>query len=90
MIKGDTDPVYQKLQNQFDRLSQTASYNENAQCSWEYIQTYNIAEFEKKFNTKVEWTTSQKGNHYAYFILNGEKIMVSISRNVSMSQSLMD
>ena len=90
MIKGDTDPVYMRLQNQFDRLTTTPPTNESTQCSWEYIQTYDIADFEKKFNTKVEWTTSKKGNHYAYFILNGEKIMVYISRNVSMSQSFMD
>ena len=88
MVKGAADPVYQKLKRQFDRLTQTKPSNEDVQRSWEYVVTYSIADFEKKLQTKIEWATSKKGRQYAYFIVNGEKFMIAISRNIILHQSL--
>lgn len=83
MVKGDTDPVYKKLQAQFDKLMLRDPLTKTTQCSWEYLKTYDIPDFEKIFNTKIKYTTSKTGIPYGYFIVSGRKIFVSISCNIN-------
>lgn len=84
MVKGESDPVYSKLQEQFNRLASTKLKTCNIEISWEYLQTLLTTDFENQFGIKIQYAISKQGKQYAYFILKGEKIMVSVSRNISI------
>lgn len=86
MVKGESDPVYCRLQEQFNRLTSTSASGNNIELSWEYLQTLPVIDFETQLGVKIEYAVSKQGKPYSYFILNGEKIMVSVSRNISIGK----
>lgn len=83
MVKGDNDPVYLKLKSQFDRVSSHSSPAPLTQRTWEYLKTYSIPDFEKRFGVEIYIESSKKEKQYAYFMYKGEKMMVAVSRNVA-------
>lgn len=85
MVKGELDPVYSKLQMQFNRLICAKPKTPGSEISWEYLQTLSTDDFEKELGVKIEFAVSKQGHPYAYFILKDEKIMVAVSRNISVS-----
>lgn len=84
MVKGESDPVYSRLQEQFNRLTSIKPEANGTEISWEYLQTLSTSDFEKQLGVKIEFAVSKQGKQYAYFILKGEKILVSVSRNISI------
>ncbi len=84
MVKGESDPVYSRLQEQFNRLTGIKPEANGTEISWEYLQTLSTSDFEKQLGVKIEFAVSKQGKQYAYFILKVEKIFVSISRNISI------
>lgn len=86
MIKGESDPIYCRLQEQFNRLVSTSVSANVVELSWEYLQTLPVNDFETQHGIKIEYAVSKHGKPYSYFILKGEKIMVSVSRNISIDK----
>ena len=84
MVKGAMDPVYSRLNDQFNCLVNTNSGANDIVISWEYLQTLSTDDFEKQLGVKIKFAVSKQGKQYAYFILKDEKIMVSVSRNISI------
>lgn len=84
MVKGQCDPVYVKLQEQFDRLTGANPQAHDLEISWEYLQTLPTSDFEAQLGVKIEYAVSNRGKQYAYFVFKGEKIMVSVSQNISI------
>ena len=83
MVKGEKDPVYIRLKNQFDSLHTPDSPAPLTQRTWEYLITDSISDFEKRIGVEIHIEVSKKGEQYAYFMYNGEKIMVDVSRNIA-------
>lgn len=83
MVKGANDPVYLKLKSQFDRVSVHSSPAPLTQRTWEYLLTDSIPSFEKHFGVEIHIEVSKKGEQYAYFMYNGEKLMVAVSKNIA-------
>lgn len=86
MVKGESDPVYCKLQNQFNRLTSASTNVNTVELSWEYLHTLSVGEFETQLGVKIDYAVSKQGKPYSYFTLKGEKIMVSVSRNISIDK----
>lgn len=86
MVKGESDPVYRRLQEQFNRLTSISVDGSDVELSWEYLQTLSVRDFEAQLGIKIEYAISKQGKPYSYFILKGEKIMVSVSRNISIDK----
>ena len=85
MVKGEADPVYCRLREQFNRLSSTSGKATSVEISWEYLHTSTVGDFESQLGVKIEYAISKQGKPYSFFILKGEKIMVSVSRNISIN-----
>lgn len=85
MVKGETDPQYIKLSEQFARLTSEPK-PVLKERSWEYLQTESIADFEKRLGVTIQYATSNKGKAYAYFELDSQRILASVSQNISIKQ----
>lgn len=83
MVKGENDPLYLKLKTQFDRIVIPGASAPLTQRTWEYLITDSIPNFEKRIGVEIRIEISKQGKQYAYFMYNGEKIMVAVSRNVA-------
>ncbi|MDE6555436.1 MAG: reverse transcriptase family protein [Duncaniella sp.] len=83
MVKGESDPVYSRLREQFNRLTGRKSESDHIEICWEYLKTLPTKDFENQLGVKIEYAVSKRGRQYAYFMLGQEKIIVSISRNIS-------
>lgn len=89
MVKGEDDAVYKRLYCKFNMLVDNAKSAEKVTAQHiTYIETLPIIEFEKKNNTNVviikTGSSKLQGNccRSAYFIINGEKIRVSVNKGV--------
>ena len=97
MVKGEDDSVYKRLHNKFDKLvRETRDQLKTTAHSITYIETTPLMDFEKKNATEViitEAETSEdltmengseqtKPHRYAYFMLDGRKVFVSINKSV--------
>lgn len=78
MVKGEEDSTYHKLKKRFDVLMNFPTTGD-AQKTIKYLDTQNIATFEKLLGTEVIKKKSNSGKYYAYFMLSGEKQKASIS-----------
>lgn len=85
MVKGEKDAVYTKLADKYALLTNKGKEALLRERSWEYLVTETIPEFEKRLNVKLQYATSKKGKQYGFFELNGDKIMVSVSGNLSIN-----
>ncbi|MCH5325672.1 MAG: RNA-directed DNA polymerase [Duncaniella sp.] len=83
MVKGENYPQYIKLSEQFARLTsnQKPILKER---SWEYLQSEAIADFEKRLGVTIQYAKSNKGKAYAFFELGGQRILASVSQNISI------
>lgn len=81
MVKGEQDPVYLKLNEQFERvLTKTKpTYTKE----WEYLFTCSKVDFEKRLSTSLEIRRT-KGNAkpYAVFSLEGKTFLVAVSKAI--------
>ena len=87
MVKGEDDPVYIRLHTKFVKLANKDVIAKKTNTKGvTYMETDSITEFEKKNSTKIIFSTSEKGHHYAYFMLNEKKILVSINKSLTIEE----
>lgn len=87
MVKGEEDPVYTRLHAKFVKLTNKDVLAEKTNSKGvTYLETASIAEFEKKNSTKIIFAISEKGHHYAYFMLNEKKILVSVNKSLTIEE----
>ncbi len=96
MVKGETDAVYLRLHNKFEKLVSSLSEPRNTtEQNITYVDTMPVKEFEKKNKTEIVITMStpkgnlssdnkeEKAHRYAYFKIAGRKIYVSVNKSVN-------
>ena len=85
MIKGEDDSVYTRLYAKYSKLANkdiiASKTNSNGVT---YMETTDLIEFEKKNTTEIKYAISEKGYHYAYFMLNDKKILVSVNKTLTI------
>ena len=87
MVKGVDDPVYIRLHAKFQKLSNKDAISEKTNSKGvTYLETIGITEFEKKNSTTVTFAISQKGKHYAYFMLNDKKMLVTVNKTLTIEE----
>lgn len=87
MVKGVDDPVYVRLHSKFQKLANKDTISEKANSKGvTYLETIGIKEFEKKNSTTVTFAISEKGKHYAFFMLNDKKILVSVNKTLTIEE----
>lgn len=87
MVKGKEDPVYTKLHTKFQKLANKDTIAEKTNSKGvTYLETTSILEFENKNSTTVIFAISEKGKHYAYFMLNDKKMLVSINKSLTIEE----
>jgi hypothetical protein len=87
MVKGEDDSVYTRLHTKFVKLANKDAIAEKTNSKGvTYLETSNIAEFEKKNSTKIIFAISEKGHHYAYFVLNEKKFLVSVNKSLTIEE----
>ena len=84
MVKGESDPTYQKLQKRFDILveAKEGRMSQYADSKFRYIVTYRIAEFEDIISTKIQIGVSDNGNKYAFYENGSKRTYISLSKNI--------
>lgn len=93
MVKGEDDSVYKRLSKRFDTL--TATMHDSSRKSAfgvVYVDTKPVREFETANSTNIVITrpadkdtvtdTDKTPHRYAYFELNGMKILASVSKKI--------
>ena len=85
IVKGENNPQYIKLSEQFLRLTSGAK-SVLRERSWEYLQSEPVAGFEKRLGVTIQYAKSNKGKPYAFFELDGQRIFASVSQNISIKQ----
>lgn len=87
MVKGKDDSVYTRLHTKFIKLANKDVIAEKTNSKGvTYLETNSIADFEKKNSTKIIFAISEKGHHYAYFMLNEKKILVSVNKSLTIEE----
>ena len=87
MVKGEEDPVYNKLHTKFQKLANKDTIAEKTNSKGvTYLETIGILEFEKKNSTSVTFAISEKGKHYAYFMLNDKKMLVTVNKTLTIEE----
>ena len=96
MVKGETDSVYIRLHDKFEKLVASLSEpQKTTEQDFTYVDTMQVIEFERKNKTEIVITMStpkedvssgnkeKKAHRYAYFKIGGRKIYVSVNKSVS-------
>jgi len=87
MVKGEEDSVYIKLHTKFQKLTNKDTIAEKTNSKGvTYLETIGIIEFEKKNSTTVSFAISEKGKHYAYFMLNNKKMLVTVNKTLTIEE----
>ena len=87
MVKGKEDPVYLRLHAKFSKLVNKEVIAEKTNSMGvTYLETTSIVEFEKKNSTKIIFAISEKGHHYAYFMIKEKKMLVSINKSLTIEE----
>lgn len=87
MVKGEEDSVYKRLHTKFCKLTdkQTIAEKTNSR-GVTYMETISVLDFEKKNSTTLTFAISEKGHHYAFFMINGNKILVSVNKSLTIEE----
>ena len=87
MVKGEEDSVYSKLHAKFVKLANKDVIAEKTNSKGvTYMETTDVLEFEKKNSTTIAFAISEKGHHYAYFMLDKKKILVTVNKSLSIEE----
>ena len=87
MVKGEEDPVYSRLHTKFEKLANKDTIAERTNSKGvTYLETIGIVEFEKKNSTTITFAISEKGKHYAYFMLNDKKMLVTVNKTLTIEE----
>lgn len=84
MVKGEHDPVYERLNAQFFRLI-TTRVNTMQKGNIDYLFTMTKVDFEKKLGIKIEFASRKKDNKlYAHFTFQERYFVVAVSKNLNV------
>ena len=87
MVKGEDDSVYTKLHARFCKLANKDTLSEKTNSKGvTYLETTSLLEFEKKNSTKISFAVSENGHHYAYYMLNNEKMKVTVNKSLTIEE----
>ena len=87
MVKGENDSVYEKLHAKFQKLANIDVISEKTNSKGvTYLETIGVKEFEKKNFTTVTFAISEKGKHYAYFLFNDKKMLVTVNKTLTIEE----
>ena len=87
MVKGEDDSVYTKLHAKFSKLTNKDVIAEKTNSRGvTYLETVEVLEFEKKNSTTVTFAISERGKHYAYFMLNDKKMLVTVNKTLTIEE----
>ncbi len=87
MVKGEEDSVYIKLHTKYCKLVNKDSIAEKTNSKGvTYIETTGVQDFEKKNSTTISFAISEKGHHYAYFMLNEKKILITVNKTLTIEE----
>ena len=87
MVKGEEDSVYIKLYTKFQKLANKDTIVEKTNSKGvTYLETIGIREFEKKNSTTVTFAISEKGKHYAYFMIGDKKMLVTVNKTLTIEE----
>lgn len=85
MVKGEKDPIYIKLNNQFLRLSKdTRDIVQNGNV--DYLFTMPKTDFEKKLGATIKFATRKDDNKpYGLFTFHDKQFIVAVSKNIDVN-----
>ena len=87
MIKGEDDSVYNRLYAKYSKLAnKDIIANKTNSNGVTYMETTPLLEFEKKNTTEIIYAISEKGKHYAYFMLNDKKMLVTVNKTLTIEE----
>ena len=97
MVKGGEDSTYLSLLKRFEKLTNRTKKNQPLHTTLKYLETYTVAEFEKKMHTEVIFQSAYWGSETKYrkegrpwiwaeFMIEGKKIMAVVKLKVDLSQ----
>ncbi len=87
MVKGEEDTVYTRLHTKFQELANKDTIAEKTNSRGvTYLETIGIIEFEKKNSTTITFAISEKGKHYAYFMLNDKKMLITVNKTLTIEE----
>ena len=87
MVKGVNDSVYTRLYAKFQKLANKDAISEKTNSKGvTYLETIGIIEFEKKNSTTITFAISEKGKHYAYFMLNDKKMLITVNKTLTIEE----
>ena len=87
MVKGEEDSVYTRLYKKFSKLANKDAIDEKTNSKGNtYLETTSLLEFEKKNSTAITFAISEKGHHYAYFMLNDKKMLVTVNKTLTIEE----
>lgn len=87
MVKGESDSVYTRLYDKFQKLANKDIIAEKTNSKGvTFIETIGVLEFEKNNCTTVTFAISNNGKHYAYFMLNDKKILVTVNKSLTIEE----
>ena len=87
MVKGGEDSVYIRLHDKFCKLANKDSLAEKTNSKGvTYMETTGVLDFEKTNNTMISFAISEKGHHYAYFMINDKKILVTVNKSLTIEE----
>ncbi len=79
MVRGENDPIWRRLQRQFNRLS--GRPEDSCGTDVEYLQYYTIDRFENSVGKRIEFT-DEEGKIFPVIEINGRRYFVRTSRYV--------
>lgn len=86
MVKGEADPIYMKLMEQFLRLTKTPERPEPKAAQIEYLFTMSKADFEKKLRVTLRFDKRvNDGKPFASFDFQDRHFIVAVSRNIDIA-----
>lgn len=87
MVKGEEDSVYTKLYAKFTKLVNKDIITEKTNSKGvTYLDTIGVLDFEKNNSTIITFATSENGKHYAYFMLNDMKMLVTVNKALTIEE----
>lgn len=85
MVKGDTDPVYVKLNTQFLRLTQNEVTSEQPK-NIDYLFTTTKTDFEQKLGVIIKFASRKDDKKpYGFFSFQGRHFIVAVSKNLDVN-----
>jgi len=96
MVKGGEDSTYLSLLKRFEKLTNRTKKNQPQHTKLKYLETYTLAEFEKKMGTEVIFKSAYEGYVTRYredgrpwiwaeFTIDDKIIMATVKVKVDLS-----